>query len=167
MSVSKSQAAVGLGSNLGDKAAHIRAALERLAEADDLDVVRVSRFYRTAPVGVTDQDWFVNAAAIVETGRPPRGLLDLLLSIEGEMGRVRRERWGPRIIDLDLLFYDDRVVAEEGLTLPHPRLSRRRFVLRPLTETAPEWRHPETGLTPAQMLGRIDPGDQEVEPLWA
>jgi 2-amino-4-hydroxy-6-hydroxymethyldihydropteridine diphosphokinase len=120
---------VGLGSNLGDREATIRAALDALP-----GVVAVSRLRETEPVGVMDQPPFLNGAAAVETELPPRELLETLLAIERQLGRERRERWGPRTIDLDLLLYGAETIDEPGLTVPHPHLHERRFVLEPLAD---------------------------------
>ncbi len=137
---------VGLGSNLGDREDTLRRALELLGTRVEID--SVSSFRETDPVGVLDQPRFVNAAARVETTLSPRELLDVLLAVERELGRERRERWGPRTIDLDLLLYGDEQLEEPGLTLPHPRLHERRFVLEPLAELNP-------GLV-VPGLGRVD-----------
>jgi 2-amino-4-hydroxy-6-hydroxymethyldihydropteridine diphosphokinase len=128
---------IGLGANLGDREANLRAALERLAS---LGVLRVSSFRETDPVGVTDQPRFVNAVAELETDLAAGALLERLLEIERELGRdrSREERWGPRTIDLDLLLYGDEEIEEPGLTVPHPRLAERRFVLEPLHKLAPD-----------------------------
>ena len=127
---------IGLGSNLGDREENLRSALARLAE---LGTARASSFRETDPVGVTDQPRFLNAAAELSTDLPARDLLRALLAIERDQGRDRsREiRWGPRPLDLDLLLYGDEVIDEPGLTVPHPRLAERRFVLEPLHELAP------------------------------
>jgi 2-amino-4-hydroxy-6-hydroxymethyldihydropteridine diphosphokinase len=128
------RAFVGLGSNLGDREATIRAALARLD-----GVVAVSRLRETDPVGFEDQPRFLNGVAAVDTELPPRALLERLLAIERELGRTRGgPRFGPRTIDLDLLVYGDLVLDEPGLTLPHPRLHERRFALEPLAELAPD-----------------------------
>jgi len=124
---------VGLGANLGDREATIRAAIVQLP-----GVVAVSPLRETDPVGVTDQPQFLNGVAALETELAPRELLDVLLSVERRLGRERRERWGPRTIDLDLLLYGDEVIDEDGLTVPHPRLGERRFVLEPLADLAPK-----------------------------
>ena len=132
------RAFIGLGGNLGDPRAAMRAALARL-DADPLtQVVRVSSLYRTPPWGKTDQPDFLNAVVEVETRLSPRQLLDLCLTVEAELHRVRTERWGPRSIDLDVLAYGDRMVEEEGLRIPHPRIAERAFVLVPLAEIAPD-----------------------------
>jgi 2-amino-4-hydroxy-6-hydroxymethyldihydropteridine diphosphokinase len=151
-----------LGANIGDKAAQIRIALEHIKNMPETSLLAVSGFYRTQPVGYKEQDWFVNAAALVETTLPPRGILTALLDIEQSMGRIRLDKWGPRIIDLDVLFYDRRVIEEADLILPHPCLDQRRFVLVPLRDIAPDWKHPRLGLTPAEMLARLESEDQEV-----
>jgi 2-amino-4-hydroxy-6-hydroxymethyldihydropteridine diphosphokinase len=124
---------IGLGTNLGDRQLNLRRALERLEE---LGPVRASSFRETDPLGVTDQPKFLNAAAELATELAPRELLERLLAIERDLGRERagEARWGPRIIDLDLLAYGNEAIDEPGLTVPHPRLADRRFVLEPLYE---------------------------------
>jgi len=128
---------VGLGSNLGDRERNLREAVERLRK---IGVVRLSTLRDTDPVGVADQPNFLNAVAELSSELPARELLDRLLEIERELGRDRgkEERWGPRTIDLDLLLYGDEVIDEPGLTVPHPHLAERRFVLEPLHELAAE-----------------------------
>jgi 2-amino-4-hydroxy-6-hydroxymethyldihydropteridine diphosphokinase len=126
---------IGLGSNLGDREAALRGALHLLGD----DVVAVSSFRETDPVGYLDQPRFLNAAAALETQLQPRALLERLLEVERELGRTRDgPRFGPRTIDLDLLLYGDRVIDEPGLVVPHPRLAERRFVLEPLAELDPD-----------------------------
>lgn len=144
---------LGLGSNLGDKAGYLRAALERIGEF--AEVRRVSSFYETEPVGYADQDRFLNAAAEVRTALGPREFLLRLQEIEHALGRERRMKNGPRTIDLDILLWDDLVMDEPGLEVPHPRMSERRFVLEPLSEIAPDVRHPRLKLTAAEMLARL------------
>ena len=142
---------VGLGSNLGDREATLRAALELLGD----DVVAVSSFRETDPVGYLDQPRFLNAAAALETGLEPRPLLERLLEIELGLGRTRDgPRFGPRTIDLDLLLYGDRVIAEPGLVVPHPRLAERRFALEPLAELDPDLVVPGLGRV-ADLLSRL------------
>ena len=141
---------VGLGSNLGDREATIRAAIAALP-----GLVAVSTLRETDPVGVVDQPRFLNGAARVETDLSARQLLDALLAIERELGRERRERWGPRTIDLDLLLYGDTAVAEDGLTVPHPRLHERRFVLEPLAELDPALVVPGRGRV-SDLLAELD-----------
>jgi 2-amino-4-hydroxy-6-hydroxymethyldihydropteridine diphosphokinase len=128
---------LGFGGNLGHPAAAIEQALARL-ESAGVRILRRSSFYRTAPWGVTEQPDFVNLCAAAETALSPRELLALIHRIEAELGRERRERWGPRVIDIDILAYGDEAVDEPGLTIPHPRLTERAFVLVPLAEIAPD-----------------------------
>jgi 2-amino-4-hydroxy-6-hydroxymethyldihydropteridine diphosphokinase len=129
---------IGLGANLGDREATLRRALELLEAEPGVEVTAVSAFRDTAPVGILDQPRFLNAAARIETTLRPRELLDRLLAIEQALGRTRTgPRFGPRTIDLDLLLYGDSTLAEPGLTVPHPRLHERAFVLGPLAELDP------------------------------
>lgn len=130
---------VGLGSNLGDKEANIKKALKLLETSPGVQVKRVASFYRTAPVGYTRQDWFLNTVAEVETGLKPHELLSLLLDIEERLGRVRTVRWGPRTVDLDLLIFGRETINAPDLIVPHPRMSERAFVMVPLAELAPEF----------------------------
>ncbi len=128
---------LGLGGNLGDPVAAISAALDRL-EAGGVRILRRSRWYRTAPWGKGDQPDFVNLCIAAETALAPRALLDLILATEAALGRERRERWGPRTIDIDILAYGDERIDEPDLTIPHPRLTERAFVLVPLLDIAPD-----------------------------
>ena len=136
-----SVAYIALGSNLGDKEANLKQSLQLLQE-QGLKVKAVSGFLKTAPYGVTDQPGFVNAAACVETDLAPAPLLELLLNTELSMGRVRLRHWGERNIDLDLLLYDDLIYHSATLTLPHPDMQNRLFVLQPLAEIAADKIHP-------------------------
>jgi len=130
---------IGLGANLGDRAAMLHAALEQLAAEPEVHVAAVSAFRETEPVGIVEQPRFVNAAAAVETALSARELLDRLLGIENRLGRTREgPRFGPRTIDLDLLLYGDEEIAEPGLRVPHPRLHERLFALQPLAELDPQ-----------------------------
>lgn len=132
------EAALGLGGNLGDPVAGFAAALRRLSMHAGVVSLRPSSVYRTAPWGKLDQPEFLNMAVLIETSLPARALLALCLEIEREGGRERRERWGPRTIDIDILSYGDETVDEPGLQIPHPRIAERAFVLAPLAEIAPE-----------------------------
>lgn len=148
------EACVGLGSNLGDRRGHLRAALAELRRAGRL--LAVSPLYETEPVGLREQPLFLNAVARLETELAARQLLERLLDIEAERGRARREKDGPRTLDLDLLCYGDRILKEEGLVVPHPRLHLRRFVLEPLAAAAPGWRHPVLGKTVEELLAGLE-----------
>ncbi|MFH1498041.1 MAG: 2-amino-4-hydroxy-6-hydroxymethyldihydropteridine diphosphokinase [Verrucomicrobiota bacterium] len=127
-----------LGSNLGDRRAHLASALAALAATPGIRVSAVSPVYETAPVGPPGQDDYLNAVAALETGLAPHALLDTFLAIERDHGRVRTERWGPRTLDLDLLRHGENTVHDERLTLPHPRLHERAFVMIPLAAIAPD-----------------------------
>jgi 2-amino-4-hydroxy-6-hydroxymethyldihydropteridine diphosphokinase len=142
------RAGIGLGSNLGDPAANVRAAIEALSEVGK--VAARSRLYRTKPWGRADQPDFCNAAAIVETQLAPRELLERLKALEQRLGRKPSERWGPRAIDFDILFYDDMSLDEPGLQLPHPRLLERAFVLVPLAEIDERFAAAAESLPPAE-----------------
>jgi 2-amino-4-hydroxy-6-hydroxymethyldihydropteridine diphosphokinase len=141
------RAYVALGSNLGDREGTLRSALEALAAEPGIDVVAVSRFYDTEPVGFVDQPRFLNGAAAVETELPARELLERLLAVELRFGRSREDvpPQGPRTIDLDLLLYGDAEIDEPGLRVPHPRLHERRFVLEPLADLDPALEVPGNG----------------------
>jgi len=134
------RAYIGLGSNLGDRAATLAAAVAELAAAPGVEVVGVSTLIDTEPVGLLDQPRFLNGVAVLETGVPPRALLDLLLAVEARFGRDRASvpAQGPRTLDLDLLLYGEEEIDEPGLRIPHPRLAERAFVLRPLAELEPD-----------------------------
>ncbi len=131
-------ATLGLGGNIGDPAASMARALATLDARNDCSVTAVSRLYRTPPWGKTDQAWFFNACAQVETTLLPDDLLDTCLSIEREMKRERLERWGPRTLDIDVLTYGDSVLKTDKLEIPHPRMTGRGFVLMPLADFAPQ-----------------------------
>jgi 2-amino-4-hydroxy-6-hydroxymethyldihydropteridine diphosphokinase len=140
------RAYVGLGANLGPKEVTLLRAVDLLAGETGIEVLELSQLRETDPVGEIDQPQFLNGAVALETTLQPRELLDALLRIERELGRVRDgERWGPRTIDLDLLLYGDTVVDEPGLRVPHPHLHERRFALEPLAELEPELRIPGRG----------------------
>ncbi|MGH3077813.1 MAG: 2-amino-4-hydroxy-6-hydroxymethyldihydropteridine diphosphokinase [Gaiellaceae bacterium] len=150
------RAYVGLGANLGERQKTLRRALELLGAEDGIEVVAVSELRETDPVGVEDQPRFLNGAAALETTLGARELLDVLLRVERALGRVRdgTRRWGPRTIDLDLLLYDDDVVDEPGLRVPHPRLYERRFALEPLADLDAELEIPGRGRV-LDLLARL------------
>ena len=131
-------ALIGLGSNIGDKQANVHRAVDLLTEGGDVRLVATSRLYRSPPWGVLDQDWFVNACIAIATSLDPYALLARCHAVENAMKRVRFERWGPRVIDVDVLVYRDVALAEPDLTLPHPRMTERAFVLVPLLDIEPE-----------------------------
>jgi 2-amino-4-hydroxy-6-hydroxymethyldihydropteridine diphosphokinase len=149
------RAFVGLGANLGSREETIGRAVELLAQEPDIDVVAVSGLRETDPVGVLDQPRFLNGVVVLETELRPHALLDVLLRIERDLGRVRDgTRWGPRTIDLDLLVYGDEAVDEPGLRVPHPRLHERRFALEPLAELDPDLVIPGSGKI-SDLLDRL------------
>ena len=155
---------IGIGSNLAASGfdsprATAAAAVRRLAERG-IRIARLSSWYMSEPVPRSDQPWYVNALAVVATVLSPNDLLDLLLDTETEFGRERSVPNAARTLDLDLLDYDGRACATARLILPHPRLHERRFVLAPVAEVAPEWRHRQLGLTAAELLARLPPGQE-------
>jgi 2-amino-4-hydroxy-6-hydroxymethyldihydropteridine diphosphokinase len=151
---------IGLGGNLpsaryGSPRRTLTAALVALEKAD-IAVATRSAWYRSAPVPPSDQPWYVNAVAALATARDPFDVLALMQRVEQRLGRVRGARNAARSVDLDLLDYDGRLIETEELVLPHPRLHQRRFVLAPLAEVAPLWRHPRFELTAAELLAALD-----------
>jgi 2-amino-4-hydroxy-6-hydroxymethyldihydropteridine diphosphokinase len=132
------KSAIGLGSNLGDRQMQVALALDSLAMHPHIDILAVSALYETPPWGKTDQPAFFNAAVLVDTDLAPRTLLEAVLGIERSLGRVRGTLWGPRTIDLDILLYGEEVIDEPGLTVPHPRIQERAFVIRPLADILPD-----------------------------
>lgn len=150
-------ATIGLGSNVGDKQANIARALELLTANGDIRLVRRSRDYRSAPWGVTAQDWFVNAASSVATKLTARELLARCQEVEKTMGRVRLQKWGPRVIDVDILTYRNQTISQPDLTVPHPLIAVRAFVLVPLAEIAPELEI--GGNKVGELLAHVDASD--------
>lgn len=152
---------LSLGSNVGDRAANLRSARDRLAAAGV--VKAVSSFYDTEPVDFPDQPWFLNCVLALETDMSPRELLEHALAIEAELGRKRTFDKGPRIVDIDILLAGNRVIKESGLKIPHPAMHERRFVLEPLAEIAADAMHPVLKKTAREMLAALPPG-QSVRP---
>jgi 2-amino-4-hydroxy-6-hydroxymethyldihydropteridine diphosphokinase len=147
---------LSLGSNLGDREANLRAAIDKLKELGK--VVAVSSFYETEPVEVTAQPWFLNCAVKFDTEKMPRQLISAILALEQCMGRQRKQQKGPRTIDIDILFFGSSIIEIPSLTVPHPHLHERRFVLEPLAEIAPEVRHPIFKRTIRELRDALPPG---------
>jgi 2-amino-4-hydroxy-6-hydroxymethyldihydropteridine diphosphokinase len=162
------KAFIGLGSNLGDREANIRQALQFLEQLPETTIVRGSSLYDTEPVGVPDQPNFLNGVVQIETHLAPRQLLWNLMLIERRLGRVRTQQWGPRVIDLDLLLYGEEVVDEDDLQVPHPHMTQRSFVMVPMVEIDPLLVHPVTNQTMLSILQRLgaDPLVKHGSRLW-
>ncbi|MDR6227080.1 2-amino-4-hydroxy-6-hydroxymethyldihydropteridine diphosphokinase [Desmospora profundinema] len=158
------RAFIGLGTNLGERTANLKEALTRLDRQEGIRVVRVSRIYETKPVGLLEQPDFLNRCAEVETSLSPAELLAAMLRVERDLHRVRTIRWGPRTIDLDLLLMGDQVIREPSLTVPHPRMTERAFVLIPLKEIASDVVIPPTGRTVGQWAEEV-PDRDHVRPI--
>jgi 2-amino-4-hydroxy-6-hydroxymethyldihydropteridine diphosphokinase len=158
---------IAFGSNLGDSVQICVAAMERLRKHPDLQVLKTSSLYRTSPLMLGDQPWFINGVVLGETDLSPEDLLRVLQEMEEDFGRERQIRWGPRTLDLDLLAYGDHEVNLPALSIPHPRLHQRRFVLEPLLEIAPDWVHPTLNVSGRDLLHRLTDagGNQEVQRL--
>jgi len=146
---------IGVGSNLDNPLEQCRAVVAQIESHPALTLIHQSQYYKSEPFGNPDQDWFVNLVIQIETDLMPEELLELLLELEKAGGRKRREKWGPRTIDLDILFYGTVVMDKEGLTLPHPGIAQRRFVLEPLNEIDPDWAHPVLNKTVSTLLSEL------------
>jgi 2-amino-4-hydroxy-6-hydroxymethyldihydropteridine diphosphokinase len=147
---------IGIGSNLGDSLKNCKYAVESLSKAEGIELLRASSFYRTEPVGQEEQNYFVNAVIEIRTVISARNLLQVMQDIENVMGRKRGVKGGPRIIDLDLLFYGQTVIEEQNLTVPHPEIHKRRFVLEPMSEIASYFIHPSFGVSIRGLKDRLD-----------
>ena len=148
-----------LGSNLEDRALMLRVARRAIEAIPSTSVTGASEVYETEPVGPIEQGAFLNAVLRLETPLEPELLLKVLHTIEDNAGRQRSEKWGPRTLDLDLVAFEDRVIDVEGLTLPHPRMAERRFVLQPLCDIDPVWRHPVSNRSIRELLDDAPPLD--------
>ena len=149
---------IGLGSNLGDPCDNIHKAVDRLSRNDSLEITKLSPLYATPPMGPQNQSDFVNAVAEIKTAMDPQDLLITCKSIEAEMGRVANERWGPRLIDIDILLYDDQIVETENLQIPHKGISQRSFVLIPLADLDQDLDIPGLGGL-AELIRRLGPAE--------
>ena len=156
---------MGIGSNLGSKADNCLRAIDRVDKMEGSRVRARSTLFRTEPVGVEGQDWYVNCVIRVDAELSAEKMLRGLNSIEGQMGRVRRGRWNSRIIDLDILLYGQQVIDEKGLIIPHKLMHLRRFVLAPMIELAPELIHPVLGKTMVELIKGLSERGQSVMPF--
>ena len=149
-----SQVFIGVGSNLGNRRAYYQKALDLLADLPQTSIVRCSSLYETEPIGEA-KNWYVNGVVELETGLSPQQLLSRLQKIESALGRKRAKKWASRTIDLDILLFDQQIVNQERLKIPHPEMHRRRFVLLPLSELAPQLTHPLLGSTVTELLAGL------------
>ena len=154
---------ISVGSNLGEKKANCQQGIDRLLASDKTTLVKASRFYRTSPVDYPDQDWFVNAAVKIETHLAPLDLLSTLQTIQHQAGRAKSGiRFGPRVLDLDIIFYDQLVMNTRLLEIPHPRMHKRRFVLQPICDIDPDIVHPLLNIALKSLLNQLEDNEQEV-----
>ena len=157
---------LSVGSNLGDKLNNCLRGIQALDSEIAPELLACSRFYRTSPVDYADQDWFVNAAVMIATVLQPADLLDRLIAIQQSLGRKAAAiRFGPRVLDLDILLYDDSIIRTPTLEIPHPRMHKRAFVLQPMCDINPTIVHPGLGKSVADLLASLDDDDQQIVPL--
>lgn len=147
---------LGLGSNIGDREANLSSAIQKISEVPGIEITKISSRYKTKPYGKTDQPDFMNMAVEVDTNLTPLDLLETVLGVEHELGRVRNEVWGPRNIDIDILLYEDLELQLTDLKVPHPEMHLRSFVIDPLNEIAPKREHPTLKLTVEQIKEQLD-----------
>lgn len=150
----KHLAYIAFGSNIGDRRANILAAMDKMRERG-MDFLEISTMYETEAYGVTDQPKFINCVALIRTELSPIILMETLLEVEESLGRVRERKWGPRTVDLDIIFYDHKIVSFANLTIPHPDMQNRTFVLEPLSELAPHYVHPMLHKTVTELLDEL------------
>ena len=161
----KHNAYIAFGSNMGNRLENCKNAVEALAKLPKCSLLKTSSFYETAPMGLLEQPSFINGVVLLESAEDAHWLLRRMQEIETALGRIRTIKWGPRSIDLDLLLFDDLIIDSPELSLPHPLLHERRFVLEPLMEIAPNLNHPTLAKTVAALLDDLQDGDQRVEVL--
>ena len=156
-------AIISVGSNIGDKQDNCQKGIDRLMASGNAFLVKASRFYRTSPVDYLDQDWFVNAAVKIETLLKPLELLEVLKAVQQQCGRTKSGiRFGPRVLDLDIIFYDRLVMRSPTLEIPHPRMHKRRFVLQPICDIDPNIVHPLLNISLKSLLNQLGDNEQEV-----
>lgn len=156
-------AIISVGSNIGDKEANCRQGIDGLLDSDKVSLVKASRFYSTSPVDYLDQGWFVNAAVQIETHLEPLDLLAFLQTIQQQAGRTKGGiRFGPRVLDLDIIFYDQLVMKTTALEIPHPRMHKRHFVLQPICDIDPGIMHPLLNMPVKSLLNQLGDNEQEV-----
>lgn len=159
---------IGIGSNLEDPLQKCKEAADRVGRIPECRLLDRSRWYRTEPVGVEGQNWYVNGVISISTGGlSARELMSNLLAIEEDMGRIRKERWEPRVIDLDILLFGREIICEPDLTVPHPLMHTRRFVMAPMVDLAPEIIHPLLGKSMTELLKEIPVDEQRIRPIEA
>jgi 2-amino-4-hydroxy-6-hydroxymethyldihydropteridine diphosphokinase len=157
------KAYIGIGSNMADPHRNCLEAVERIGRIEGCTITSVSGLYLTEPVGVKAQEWYINGAVGISTGLSPFDLIRKLLDIEEDMGRVRTMKWGPRIIDLDILLFGQDIINDNVLTVPHPVMHLRRFVMAPMADLAPDLMHPVLGKTMIELYREIPPDDQVIK----
>jgi 2-amino-4-hydroxy-6-hydroxymethyldihydropteridine diphosphokinase len=156
---------IGIGSNMSDPHRNCLDAVDRIGRIDNCEIISESSLYLTAPVGVQDQEWYINSAVSITTGLSAQDLMKRLLEIEADMGRVRTTKWGPRVIDLDILLFGQDIIDDILVKVPHPMMHLRKFVMAPMAELAPDLIHPGLGKTIMELLKEIPDDGQIVKRL--